>query len=567
MNCEERIYSNEYLDIIAEFADSEAIANYFTDDYCYQNISNCFGFLCVRRSKIPTYNVPLYGYSYVPKLYTTLQENTEFDRFNLTESGIYATQSAPYNLTGDGVVVGFIDTGIDYTNPVFRNPDGTTRILALWDQTIRDGTPPQDILYGTEYSRDQINKALRSNDPYSIVPSKDEDGHGTAVASVACGSKLDGGRTYIGAAPGAQIVAVKLKEAKPYLKEYYLIDESVKCYQETDILCALKYLDSYAITLKRPLVVCIALGSNMAGHTGDSKLAENIARIAEKKSRVVVTAAGNEGMAAHHYQGELSSKMPKDIIQINVEKKMKGFMVEFWGQTPYLFGVSVRSPQGEVTPTAVLRGKKSQTVRYKRSGSTVLFDALAIEQNTGRLLVEIRIIDPGPGVWEVIVENQANMIGGQYDLYLPITEFLSSKVTFSRPNPYSTIVNPAYCDQSITVVAYDSRNMNVSDQSGRGYSLNGAIKPDLAVPGVDVPTILGVRSGSSFAAALAVGGIAQLLEWGVIQNNDVMMDSGDVKSYLIRGAIREDNLEYPNPIWGYGLFNMKNVFAYLKSFV
>ena len=109
--------------------------------------------------------------------------------------------------------------------------------------------------------------------------------------------------------------------------------------------------------------------------------------------------------------------------------------------------------------------------------------------------------------------------------------------------------------------------MNVSDQSGRGYSLNGAIKPDLAVPGVDVPTILGVRSGSSFAAALAVGGIAQLLEWGVIQNNDVMMDSGDVKSYLIRGAIREDNLEYPNPIWGYGLFNMKNVFAYLKSFV
>lgn len=190
---------------------------------------------------------------------------------------------------------------------------------------------------------------------------------------------------------------------------------------------------------------------------------------------------------------------------------------------------------------------------------------MSIEQNTGRLLIEIRIKNPSPGVWQVIVSNLAGVVGGEYDLFLPITEFISGEVVFLRPNPMSTIVNPACSVETITVTSYDSSTKGVSPVAGRGYSLSGAVKPDMAVAGVNIPTILGRRSGTSYAAALAAGGIAQLLQWAVMEKNDILIDSLDVKNYLIRGAIRDKDTKYPSPVWGYGLFNINNVFQYLAT--
>lgn len=565
MTCEDRIFSNDYLDVIAEYTVTEEIARKFTSDYCFQSISECFGIISMNRDDVPLYNIPQYGYSYIPKVYTILQEDIQYDTFNLEESGIIASQKNPLELTGRGVIIGFIDTGIDYTNDVFRNADGTTRILALWDQTITGGTSPDNISYGTLYTEQQINEALQSDDPYSIVPSRDEVGHGTAIASVTCGSRLEEGYAFLGAAPDAKIVVVKLKQAKPYLKEYYLVREDAICFQETDILSGIRFLDSYAVSLKQPVVICMALGSNLGGHTGDSKLADYMTRIAERKSRAIVVGAGNEGAVGHHYQGELSATNPIDNIEINVSQGVKGFMVEFWGQTPYLFGVKVKSPLGEVSPPASLRTKQSQSFDFILDQSLVTFDALTIEQNTGRLLVEIRVNNPSPGIWTISVANLAEIIGGEFDLYLPLTEFMTGEVTFLRPDPFSTLVNPSYSAPSITVVPYNSRTESISPSSGRGYSLTGAVKPDLAVPGVDIPTILGNRSGSSFAAAIAAGGIAQLMQWAVIEENDIMIDSGDIKNYLIRGAVRDKTMTYPNQIWGYGIFNINNVFRYLST--
>jgi len=565
MTCEEKIYSNDYMEAIAEFEISDDIVNLFTKDYCYQKISRCFGFVSANRNDVKSYNVAEYGYSYVPKLYTILAEDSDFDTFNLNQTGIFMAQNPPLNLTGRGVVVGFIDTGIDYTNDVFRNADGTTRILALWDQNLPNGTKPEGILYGTEFKQEQINQALKSSDPYSIVPSKDENGHGTSIASVACGSRLNGENDFFGAAPDSQLLVVKLKQAKPYLKDYYLVDQSVECYQETDILAALLYMDSYAISLRRPLVVCMALGTNQGGHSGDSKVAQYMSRICEKKSRAVVSAVGNEGIAAHHYSGSLSEQERTDTVEVNVGSGVTGFMAEFWGQTPYLFGVRVRSPLGEITPVASLRSKQTQQYQFILDKSVITFDALTIEQNTGRLLIEIRIKNPSPGVWQIVVSNISDLVGGEYDIYLPVTEFMSGEVTFIRPDPRSTIVNPSFSAQAITVSSYDSSIKSVSPVSGRGYSLSGAVKPDLAVAGVNIPTILGRRSGSSYAAALASGGVAQLMQWAVIEKNDILIDSSEIKSYLIRGAIRDKDTKYPNPIWGYGLFNVNNVFQYLAT--
>ncbi|BBF43956.1 Ser-type protease [Lachnospiraceae bacterium KM106-2] len=462
------------------------------------------------------YRVEEYAYSYIPKIYTTLQEDIDFDTFSLNQAGIYAVQNPPISLTGRGVMVGFIDTGIDYTKEVFRNADGTTRILGLWDQIIGSGTKPEGILYGTEYKREQINQALKSDDPYSVVPSRDENGHGTFMASVVCGSNIEENFTYLGAAPDEYILVVKLKEAKQYLKEYYLIDEKIECYQETDILAAVRYLNAYAVSLRRPLVICMALGSNQAEHSGDSKLAEFLSRVAEKKSRTIVTAGGNEGIAGHHYAGKLSPQEPTEVVEINVGSGVSGFFAKFWGQTPFLFGVKVRSPEGELTPAASLKTKQSQSFQFILDRSIITFDALTIEQNTGRLLIAVSIKNPSPGVWQIVVSNLTGLVGGEFDIYLPMTEMMTGEVVFLRPEPRSTLVNPSFSAQSITVVAYDSSTKSVSPASGRGYSLSGAVKPDLAVPGVNIPTILGRRSGSSYAAALAAG-IAQLLQWTVIE--------------------------------------------------
>ncbi|BBF43952.1 hypothetical protein lbkm_2640 [Lachnospiraceae bacterium KM106-2] len=564
MTCEERIYSNDYIDIITEFEPTEDILGQFTDDYCYQPIDQ-FGFFSASREDIPIYNVSTYGYVNVPKVFVPLQNNIEFNTFNLNEAGIIVAQNAPLNLTGRGVVVGIIDAGIDYTNPVFRNQDGTTRILGLWDQTSREGVPPEGMLYGTEYKTEQINEALQSENPYSIVPSRDESGHGTAVASVICGSRLNEGETFFGAAPDTQIAVVKLKQAKQYLKEYYLVNDDVECYQETDILTALAYLDSFATALSRPLVICITLGSNLGGHTGDSILSLYLGLIGERKSRAIVVAGGNEGLAAHHYRGELTSSKTREVIEVNVDENVNGFMIEFWGDPPALFTMSVRSPLGELSPPASLRATQRQTFRFVFRDSVVTFDTLTIEQSTGKLLIELRITNPPAGVWQINVTGLGGSIGGTFNLYLPNSELLSGKVEFLKPDPLSTLTAPSYVSSAITVVSYDSITRSVSPESGRGYGLRGEIKPDVAVPGVNVPSIVGIRSGTSFSAAIAAGGIAQFFQWAVAEKNDILVDSNDIRSYLIRGAIRDIELMYPNENWGYGRYNLIGVFNYLAT--
>jgi len=106
----------------------------------------------------------------------------------LNAAGITAVQNYPgLELKGQEMLIGFLDTGIDYPNAVFQGLDGSTRILGIWDQTIQDGNPPEGFCYGSAYTREDINKALRQEDPFSFVPTRDEDGHGTFTASVAAG--------------------------------------------------------------------------------------------------------------------------------------------------------------------------------------------------------------------------------------------------------------------------------------------------------------------------------------------------------------------------------------------
>lgn len=228
------------------------------------------------------------------------------------------------------VTIGFIDTGIRYQEPVFRDFAGRSRIVSIWDQTIQTGTPPEGFQFGTEYTNEMINEALASDDPLSVVPSTDANGHGSMMASLAAGSSIENG-SFTGAAPDCQIAVVKLKEAKPYLREYYKIPPGVPCYSEADILQAIQYLQKYVLILTRPLVICLGIGTSYGDHTGGGMLGRYLDYVSTQKSRVTVIAGGNEGNAAHHFFGSINDSQAYHDVEVRVGENNKGFIMDLWG--------------------------------------------------------------------------------------------------------------------------------------------------------------------------------------------------------------------------------------------
>lgn len=331
MTDREKIVSNNYYDLITDYILPENIMEEL-GEYVVQPIEDQLSITYVPRRGLKPVSISTFTYPVMPNIYGLMQEEpVAFDPSPLIRSGIIRVQGGTLNLTGRGVVIGFLDTGIRYDYDVFRNPDGSTRILGIWDQTIQSGEPPEGILYGTEYRREVINLALQSDNPREIVPSYDEDGHGTSLASVAAGSSLGAGLRFLGAAPEADIVMVKLKEAKQYLKDFYLVADGAHAYAESDIMVALKYLDSYAVSLSRPLVICFGLGSNMGDHEGHSVMAGYLNQIATRRSRAVVVCGGNEGSSAHHYTAASVDGLRETIenVEIRVDGRGKGFLQSF----------------------------------------------------------------------------------------------------------------------------------------------------------------------------------------------------------------------------------------------
>ncbi len=458
--------------------------------------------------------------------------------------------------------------GIRYDDPVFQNPDGSSRILGIWDQTIQTGEPPAGILYGTEYRKEIIDLALQSENPREIVPSYDELGHGTAIASVAAGSVLGSGLRFLGAAPEADIVMVKLRQAKPHLKEFYLIPEDVPAYAEGDLIVALKYLESYAISLERPLVVCFGLGTNMGDHEGHSTLADYMNRLGTRRSRAIVVCGGNEGNNAHHYMGASTAGMTEttDNVEIRVGEGTTGFVAELWGSILANHAIAIRAPGGEVTARVDFKQPGQREFSFVFERTRIQIDHLLVEQSSGEELIFFRFVDPTPGVWTIqVVITGGRSTESTFHLWLPIADFLQGDTYFLRPSPYTTLTEPSNTRDIITISAYDDANGSFWSESGRGYTRMGQIKPDICAPGVNISTILGARTGTSVAAGIASGAAAQFMQWAVVEENRPWVESRELKSYLIRGARRSGDLTYPNREWGHGQLNISGTFGVLAG--
>lgn len=565
-DCREIIMSEEYADFIAEYGVSSEAAVEKFKDYCPQIINERYTCIYESRENLPNFGVANNTYSAIPKLYGLM------DTTAVAATGAIRLQNQTgFELTGRGVVIGFIDTGIDYTNEVFNNATGQTRIMSIWDQTNNEGVPPEGFGYGSEYTMDDINRALQSESPLDIVPHTDEIGHGTFMAGVACG-RYNEQQDFIGSAPESYIAMVKLKPAKQYLKDYFLIDNGEPVYQENDIMLAASYLRSLRVKYGMPVVMVLGLGSGSGDRAGGLPLAQYLEDLAQYIGQSIVVCSGNEGNERLHYSGRAEEDRA-DEVEIRVGENNTGFVLELWGKTPDLFSVSFVSPLGESVPRIPARKDVSQRVNFLLEGTTIDVDYSLVESGNGEELIFMRFTKPSPGIWTIRVYG-SNILNGNFNIWANLRQFMNRDTFFLKPNPDTTLTTPSSSEKVLTVGGYDSSSQAFYPRSGRGFTNDNKIKPDIVAPAVNVfgPDVgrsarlsggFTRKTGTSVAAALTAGCCAQMLEWGFVKGNDVYMSGAYIKSYLIRGANRDRDITYPSRQWGYGKLDVFNSFLIL----
>ena len=524
----------------------------------------------------------VHSYYMIPSLFSPLDYNA------MEASGILSAFNSPaLNNQGKGVLIGLVDTGIDYRSPLFQNPDGTTRIAGIWDQSVPieedvlpagvpDYYPMGGSSYGTEYTREQINEALASDDSLSLVPTQDTIGHGTFLAGLAAGSSIPQ-EDFTGAAPEAELAVVKLKPAKKYLRDFYLIPSDAPAFQENDIMMGIKYLRMMADRLKKPLVILLAMGSNSGSHIGTSPLSQVTQNYSGFFGIITVIAGGNETGAAHHFYASIPAGTEYEDVEIRVgkEEAERGFVLELWAADADTYTVGFISPSGERISRIPIIANNETSIPFLLDATTITVNYQLIEAESGSQLIFMRFQTPAAGIWTVRVYN-TQRFKGTFHMWLPVQGMISEETVFLRPDPYSTITVPGNSRLPITVGAYDTSTGGIYIHSSRGFTPNQIVKPELAAPGVNIlgpsvgrkpgsDTPMTTRTGTSAAAAITAGAAANLLGWGIVEGNYPTMSEASVKSYLIRGAQRNPALTYPNREFGYGTLDLFQTFLRLRE--
>lgn len=557
-----RITSNDYTDLIVSYNLNPRIFEEF-QNASVQIMNNRVAIIYIPASQLSGSFISRYGYTIIPSAYGLNSE------LSLDASGITKLRRIPVlNLRGAGVIIGIADTGIDYTNPVFLNADGTTRIAALWDQTIESNQFPANYQYGTEYLPEVINQALASANPLEIVPSVDENGHGTMLAGIAAGSEVEESN-FSGVVPASELIVVKLKPMKQIFRNFYVIPEGAVAYQENDIMWATQYIIEKARSMNRPVAICVGLGSSQGSHDGGGALSSLLSVGGDFPGVVVTIAGGNEGSARRHHFSRIDASIGNSTVELNVGENEAGFTMELWGNAPNTYSIDILSPAGEYIPRIEEGLRVNREINFVFERTTIFIDYQLIEAQTGDQLILMRFVAPTPGIWRFQVYTRGDLEGA-FHMWLPMNGFISDNTYFVQSDPYTTITSPGNGLVPITVTAYNPNNNNLYPRASRGYSRTGVIKPELAAPGVSIqaPTLdhgFTEISGTGAAAAHTAGVTAILLEWGIVRNNYPGIDTVEVKKFLIRGADRSPSTTYPNRDWGYGILDIYNVFDVLRA--
>lgn len=495
-------------------------------------------------------------------------------------SCISALQTAEYNLFGEGVLVAVIDSGVDYFHPDFRDDDGNTRIVAIWDQTARGQTDirgentraenrqlseqrlqsPEGFNQGVEYTREMIDAALAAGSreaAYRIVPKQDLSGHGTQVLGIAAGNGRASGGVYRGVAPLADILVVKLGTPQP---------EGFP--RTTELMQAVEYVVRKAQQLDMPVVINLSFGNAYGSHRGTSLLETYLNMMADRWKNVIVTGTGNEGNTGGHFAGNLKNESAfvpgaggqmQQIIEFTVGEFEQTLNLQIWKNYADDFKITITHPN---TDSAGPLGREVGTARY-RLGQTellVYYGEPSPYQGQQEIYIDFLPADTyiDSGVWRILLTPQ-KITSGEYEIWMPDSRVRNSSTRFLRPVPETTLTIPSTASRLLSVGAYDSRRMTYASFSGRGWETEAYYnKPDLAAPGVDITTTAPgggyVRvTGTSFAAPFVTGAAALLMQWGILEGRDPYLYGEKVRAYLRKGARQLPGYEqWPNNQMGYG---------------
>ncbi|MHB1153727.1 MAG: S8 family peptidase [Eubacteriales bacterium] len=488
------------------------------------------------------------------------------DRAALEAAKITQVQQQPFlDLNGRGVLLGFVDTGIDYTLDIFRYEDGTSRIQYIYDQTI-SGNPTEGFLLGSEFTNEQINAALLAENPYDIVPHRDTSGHGTFLASIAAGGESE---EYIGAAPLSELIVYKLRKARQYYLDNYLVpEEQEDAFESTSVMVGIEYILIKARRLGRPVVICLGLGSNFGSHDGFSIFEEYLTGVSILNGVCLCTAAGNESQTRHHMAGIVPGRGESANIDLRVGDDAGGVYISIWSGASDKFSVSVRSPTGEL----VGRFAALPNMRYE---SRLILERAVVQveyyfpvEGSGGQCTIIKLLNATPGIWTILIYGDI-VLEGSFNAWLPITGFISPEVEFLTATPYNTITIPGTMIGSLCCGAYDSSNNILYSGSSWGPTVLPIMAPDLTAPGVNVggfyPGVFGTMTGTSVATAITSGAGALMMQWGIVDGNDTALSTYQIRAYLIRGCDRKEGISYPNPQWGYGTLNLLQTFQLMRG--
>lgn len=564
INCREAVVSNDYQDLIINYSGRLNLLE-FSTLACYQVVDDDFAVgYYYRPAESITDTVG--SYSQMPKCCGLLQLQ------NLEELGITRLRRfESFDFYGQGIMIGLVDTGIDYSHPAFLQADGSSRVVAIWDQNDQEGTPPEGFVYGTEFTETEIAEGTAP---------KDELGHGTFLAGVAAGRE-DQSNNFTGIASQADIAVVKLKPAKTYLRNYYLLPPDVPAYSETDIMLGVRYLIELSIRRNQPLVLILGIGTNSGSHTASLPLCRYLDNLSYDLNLCIVIAAGNEGNARHHHSAQINREIQE--VELQVGEEPIGFTMEFWTSAVSNINMTLVSPSGE-------RAQLSRDAQQYQQRFSFVFERTAVfvryepqERNSSRRLVMFRFLKPSVGQWRLIIDGTEE-IQGSYDIWLPMREFISEGTFFPVPDPFVTICEAGNTFLPITVGGYSSQTGGIYPATSRGYTATGHIKPTLVAPAVNIvgPFAGGgyvERSGTSIAAAYTAGCIALFWEYVItfqtelgISGTDtrwigeqLYLDTTILRNLFAQGATREENRSYPNREEGYGKLNLFGVFEIFRS--
>lgn len=465
-------------------------------------------------------------------------------------------------LSGEGVLIAVLDSGIEARLPDFRRNDGSTRIRYLWDQTlVPDETlsrrPPEGFAIGVEFDEAAINRALQETserEQYELLPSRDVSGHGTAVAGIAAGSRIGNG-AYSGVAYEAELLVVKLGQAN-----------ALGFPRTTEIMRGVTYAIRKAQELEMPLVINLSFGNNYGAHDGASLLERFLDNAAEVGRTVICVGSGNEGSSGGHLAGNVAESTNVELAVAEYETSMN---VQLWKNYNDVYRIYLRSPGGrelELSPS--IEGGKYE-LRLEQTQVLVYWGVPAPYTVSQEIYLEMLPVERSyinSGVWTIRIEP-VTVVTGQYYLYLPGAAVRNEQTRFYKSTPQVTLTIPSTAGKVLTVGAYDSTYDSYADFSGRGYAdarrtigvvTSGLVKPDLVAPGVGIlaPDVYGSYTplnGTSFATPIVSGSAALLMEWGIVRGNDPFLYGEKVKAYLRKGAqpLRGETI-FPNERVGYG---------------